>query len=951
MDEDREFQLVQSALADRYVLEGVLGRGGMAVVYRARDIKHDRTVAVKVLNPEFGVTLGVERFLREINIESRLQHPNILAVFDSGQAREFLHFVLPFAEEGSLRDRLERESPLPVEDALRITKEVGAALTYAHGKGIVHRDVKPANVLFFGGHAVLADFGIAQAISDVDEERLTRSGVSIGTPAYMSPEQAAGSAHMDQRSDLYSLACVLFEMLAGEPPFTGPNARVVLARQASERPPSVELARPAAAGSVASALRKALAKVPADRHPTVAGFVAALEAEPTAESHRSRRVLVRTWRSAAVAAMAALGLVGGWWFTRPEEPSLSPEKIAVFPFASRGFEASDPVDGAGVAYLVGAALEHADPLRFIDVTDRLDRSQLDDPERIPAPSARRIALELGAGFYLRGVVQRHLDSATVILRAYDVPGDSLLGQRSATGDAASVPIHHLGIDAIQALLPALIDPTTQVDLTPLRDRELSAVALWWQGEKRYRDSNFGAALELYERALAEDSALAIAAIKGAQAAGWIHESDRARTLVDLASLRRSLLPDRYVVLAEGLKAYYGDDADSAAEILERAVVAYPDWWEAWAALGEVYYHLLPAVEAPLDSLSRAAFERSLELESAGPQLFHLTEMSIRDGESTKADPLFDLFRRAGPDQALYWQLFLMKECVSEPGSMDWRGHAREMPTEVLLAGKSLSAGGLQPDCAEGALRAVLDSPSSDRSHRWGAFVGLQNLLVAMGRDREAELLIDSVAVNTGLARSLYVLGTLAGAKMDASAAELESYARERFGSDYSGVVNSESLWVLSQWLRHTRDYDQLKVLQRTMSLRGHADSASPRDRLFADAVAALGGLGTDSPGTIARLEEVLSRNQGSLAWGFGDGLAPERILLSQLLLDAGRYREAWVTASALDHPGPMTFLSFVPTSLLIRSSAARALGNEPASRAFRARLEVLGRTDLVSVSH
>ena len=951
LDENQEFHLLWTALADRYELEETLGRGGMAVVFRARDLKHDRTVAIKVLDPEFGVTLGADRFLREIAIESRLQHPNILALFDSGQVHQFLYFVTPFADGGSLRGRLEKESQLPVEDALKITKEVGAALAYAHEKGILHRDVKPGNILFSAGQAMLADFGIAQAVSDVDEERLTKSGMTIGTPAYMSPEQASGSTVLDQRSDLYSLGCVLFEMLAGEPPFTGPNSRVVLARQASERPPSVEVARPAAAGSVASAVQKALAKVPADRHPTVESFVEALEAESPGESQLSRKGLARPWRKAAFGAVAVLGVVGGWWLTRPEPLALSPEKIAVFPLASRGFEASDPVDGAGVAYLIGAALEHADPLRFIDVTDRLDQSQQDDPERISAPSARRIAVDLGAGFYLKGIVQQHRDSTTVILQAYDVLGDSLLDQRSATGETESVPIHHLGIDAIQALLPSLIDPGTDVDLTPLRDREPSAVALWWQGEKRYRNSNFSSALELYERSLAEDSALAIAAIKGAQAAGWIHDSDRARTLVELASTRESLLPDRYAVLAEGLKAYYAGEADSAARSLEHAVLEYPEWWEAWSALGEVYYHLLPVVEAPLDSLSRAAFERALALESAGPQLFHLSEMSIRDGEVTKADSLFDLFQSDQPDPALYWQLLMMRECVSEPETMDWGAHVRDNPTEALLAGKALSVAGLQPACAEGAFRALLSSPTSDPSQRWGAFLGLQNLLVATRRGGEAESLIDSVAANTGLARSLYVLGALAGAGMEAPAAELETYARERFGSDYAGVVNSESLWILSLWLHHTRDFSQLEALQRTMSLRGQAESALPRDRLFADAVAALGDWTGDPSRAINLLQELFSKTQGSLGWGLGDGLPPERVLLSQRLLEAGRYREAWVTASTLDHPGPVGFLSFVPISLVIRAEAARALGDHSAASRFRARLERLGRQDLLSMSN
>ncbi len=233
---------LRETLADRYAIERELGRGGMATVYLAEDRKHRRPVAIKVLHPELAAALGAERFLREIEIAARLQHPHILPLYDSGSAGGQLYYVMPYVEGESLRDRLSREQQLPLEDALRIATEVAGALAYAHSHGIVHRDIKPENIMLSGGTAVVADFGIAHAVTAAGEEHdLTQTGTIIGTPAYMSPEQATGSAELDGRSDEYSLACVVYEMVVGEPPFTGPTAQAIIARHSLDMvsPPSI----------------------------------------------------------------------------------------------------------------------------------------------------------------------------------------------------------------------------------------------------------------------------------------------------------------------------------------------------------------------------------------------------------------------------------------------------------------------------------------------------------------------------------------------------------------------------------------------------------------------------------------------------------------------------------------------------------------------------------------
>ncbi len=284
------FERLKVALADRYTIERELGAGGMATVYLAEDLKHHRKVALKVLRPELAAALGPERFLREIEISANLNHPHILPLFDSGKADGFLYYVMPYIEGESLRDRLEREKQLPIDDALQIASEVADGLSHAHSFGVIHRDIKPANILLSGGHAVVADFGVARAVTAAGGEKLTATGLSVGTPAYMSPEQGTGEVELDGRTDVYGLGCVLYEMLAGEPPFTGPTAQAIIARHVSERPPSLQIVRPTVSAAMQRTVEKALSKVPADRFATTSEFLASLEtpAEPAAREGRDQ---------------------------------------------------------------------------------------------------------------------------------------------------------------------------------------------------------------------------------------------------------------------------------------------------------------------------------------------------------------------------------------------------------------------------------------------------------------------------------------------------------------------------------------------------------------------------------------------------------------------------------------------------------------------------------------
>jgi eukaryotic-like serine/threonine-protein kinase len=355
-----------AALAGRYRLDGELGRGGMATVYLAQDLRHERPVALKVLHPELAATLGPERFLREIRLTARLDHPHILPVLDSGEVVGQLWYTMPFVQGESLRHRLKREVQLPVEEAIRIAREVADAVDYAHRQNVIHRDIKPENILLSEGHARVADFGVARAVeSAAGGEQLTETGMAVGTPAYMSPEQAS-AGQVDGRSDVYALGCVLYEMLAGEPPFTAPTPQAVIAKRLMEPVPHLRTLRDVPA-AVEEAATRALARAPADRFSTAGEFARALSA-PAGSSSLRRPALARRLRGVAVAA-AALVLAGlAWWVARRTAPAapaelIAQKSIAVLPFVNMSPDPENEYFSDGMTEELITALSKVEGLR------------------------------------------------------------------------------------------------------------------------------------------------------------------------------------------------------------------------------------------------------------------------------------------------------------------------------------------------------------------------------------------------------------------------------------------------------------------------------------------------------------------------------------------------------------------------------------------------------------
>jgi eukaryotic-like serine/threonine-protein kinase len=422
---------LQGALTERYEVERELGRGGMAAVYLALDRKHQRRVAIKVLHPEISQAVGSDRFLREIAIAARLQHPHILGLHESGEAAGLLYYVMPFVEGESLRDRLIRERQIPIDAALRIALEVANALGHAHTLGVVHRDVKPDNILLSGGHAIVADFGIATALSVAGGEQLTRAGTTLGTPQYMSPEQAAGEP-VDGRSDLYALGCVLYEMLAGSPPFTGPTSQAILARHAVDPVPSLRTVRRTVPPGVEWVIDRVLAKVPADRFATAAEFADAL-------THPERAPIRRTGRRpllmavAAVPALAGLMLglnVGGVraWLSGGATGFHS---LAVLPVANL-------TGDTGQVYLADAMTDQfITDLAQIAALRVIGRTSV-QRYRGTTKTAREIARELGVDAVLSASLQRVGDVIRVTAQLSSAPTGEARWASSFDGDQRDV---------------------------------------------------------------------------------------------------------------------------------------------------------------------------------------------------------------------------------------------------------------------------------------------------------------------------------------------------------------------------------------------------------------------------------------------------------------------------------------------------------------------------------
>jgi serine/threonine-protein kinase len=436
----RAFADFQDALATNYRIEREIGQGGMATVYLAHDLTYDRPVALKLLNQELAASLGADRFLREIQVSQELQHPNIVGVLDSGNVMGRLFYTMPFVEGASLRERLQRERQLPIGEAVSIIRQVAEALDFAHSKGVIHRDIKPENILLSGDRALVADFGIARAVSVAGGEQLTRTGIAVGTPAYMSPEQALQSKDVTPASDVYSLGCVMYELLAGQPPFTGPTAMALLARHSLDNVPSLRIVRGTVSDAIDDAIQKAMAKVPADRFRTAGEFIEALTDDTGAALRRTtdqkiaaavaRATPTPKSRKARVAAMVGIPLLlvaafavwkataGSAGASRPTGPGL--ENIAVLYFEDRSPDKSLAYLADGLTESLIRELTNVSALHVISRNGVI-------PFKTQNPGIDSIARTLKVGTIVSGTVRTVGDSLRVDVELTDARGGGNIG--------------------------------------------------------------------------------------------------------------------------------------------------------------------------------------------------------------------------------------------------------------------------------------------------------------------------------------------------------------------------------------------------------------------------------------------------------------------------------------------------------------------------------------------
>lgn len=592
----------------------------MSEVFLAEDLKHRRRVALKVLRPELSGAVGGDRFLREIEVAAQLSHPNILPLYDSGEAGGMLYYVMPYVEGETLRDRLAREKQLSLDEALTVTREIADALSYAHSRGIVHRDIKPENILLQSGHAVVADFGIARALSRAGEAALTGTGLVVGTPQYMSPEQSTGTGDVDARSDIYSLGCVAYEMLSGEPPHRGPTAQAIIARRLSEPVPSLRAVREQLPEPVERAILRALARAPADRFPTAAQFASALAeaASLPARSAAPARVPVR---AIGLAAAAVVGVVAVWALARqlaqPRVP-LSLARVAVLPFSVHGSEHLAYL-GEGMVDLLSRSLDGTEELRSVDPGTIFMTSLKHAGQGAPdAERARAIAGETGAGLYVLGSVNAVSGQLRIQAQLHDqtaAPDAAALAQVTVEGD--STTLFEL-VDRLSAglLVGRQRGPAQRLaETAALTTRSLPALKTYLGAEHRLRLGQVDTAIALFRRAATEDSTFALAYYRLAVAAGW---ADPPRHDLATEATRRALelsarLGERDRRLLAAYAAFRGGAANEAEQQFRAILQDYPDDLEAEFQLAELLFYYNPLRGRPMAE-ARELYDRVLALD-------------------------------------------------------------------------------------------------------------------------------------------------------------------------------------------------------------------------------------------------------------------------------------------------------------------------------------------------
>jgi serine/threonine-protein kinase len=773
---------VNAALSDRYRVHAEIAWGGTATVYRGLDLKHDRPVAIKVLHPELGVTLAADRFLREIQIVAQLHHPHILALYDSGKADGLLYYVMPLAEGETLRARIACDEQIPLAEALQITREVADALSYAHEHDVIHCDVKPENVMLESGHAVVTDFGISRAISEAGDSRVTEPGMAIGTPAYMSPEQAAGSTELDQRADVYSLGCVLYEMLAGEPPFPATSTQEILARKATEPAPSLRTARRAVTKPVEEALQRALANAPADRFRTAQEFVAGLTAADVRPLRGSTGPRVRSTRAIVwVGVLVATGVVTGLLLKgRTGAGELDANVLAVAPFdvIGSGLE----MWGEGLSDMLSHSLDGAGPLRT--VSPSLVVRAWDGPA--DPTSAVRLGAVLGAGLTVYGRLVSGGDSVRLSTTLLDVATQTAIRDLEVRSHRDNVD--RLADSLAVRLLGELnrVRQLGAVQLHSLGSSSPVALKAFLQGEQHFRRAAMDSAGLYYERAIELDSTFALAYNRRGSVAWWPSVQTvqptppwgwwlRAGELNRGLAVRESLLVAADSMYA-AVRTTFAPDSMTWAMLqrlfatLEDADRIYPDDPEIRHRIAEAELHT--PIFGRVPERPRESFERVVELDSSFTTAYaHLIELHGWLQEIELARKSSAAYLARGPDDAVANALRIL-HAIWDPA----RGTQAEV--ESLLDTASLKrfwdvSFPLEtlPDSAEPAIQVVRAYLSRDDGDGYARDY-LARVLAFRGHLQEAREIVEEP--ETYLSRYVFTELALLGVMEPERAAEVFS---------------------------------------------------------------------------------------------------------------------------------------------------------------------------------
>jgi tRNA A-37 threonylcarbamoyl transferase component Bud32/TolB-like protein len=917
------------AVRDRYVLERELGRGGMATVYLAQDLKHDRRVALKVLHPELAATLGPERFLREIRLTARLDHPHILPVFDSGESAGFLWYTMPCVEGESLRDRLRREVQLPIEDAVRVAREVAEALDYAHRHGIVHRDIKPENVMLGEGHARVADFGVAQALGAAGAGRLTETGLAVGTPAYMSPEQATAGP-VDGRSDVYALGCVLYEMLVGEPPFAARTAQASIARRLTEPVPQIRHIRDAVPARLEQAIMTALARVPADRFRSATAFRAALVSGPEApdrfDGAAAGRRITRRRTVLATAAVAVVTLVGvAIALPRiarlrgrgPPVASAAVPGVAVLPFRTTG---ADPeLWHEGIVDLLSYNLDGLGQLRKIDpVTVLAGWRRMGGSASNPlgADDAREVGRRLGSRYVVAGRAVQIGADVQLIAEVHDVESGETRGAVRVTrpADSASSLVDELTVELLRQNLLPTDGKYPPPSLSRATTSSLPALKEYLAGEREYRRGRFRGAVRYYQRAIEADSNFAAAWFRLAGACGWGGCSEelgegyykRAMELADR-------LPDRD---AKRIRA------EGDVEALEAFTAAYPDDLEAWIALGESYYHHFGGATLRSTEAYRSAFTRAVRLYPYyGEPYLHLIEDAFLRLDSLDAQRLIDGYVALGGHHACSYQVSY--DLVW--GNAAARERAMAVLDTVALVECVMTPLAARPDALDRMAQiyaAVVDT-ATQADYQASALPRLLQVRIPNGQisaARHALSLLAAIPITNKAAARWEIQLHLSGFPDSASARRAARVlATQSAPTDYfwiGALAISEGRWTDVEPVRRALE-------RQTQSVEAGGSPPGANARAYAAVLGAYAGLVRGDRTRLAGFDSALVRLPV-----FGKDIQQPQVYLryqvGKLLFDAGRTGDA-----------ERYFRGFTPYDFFYTSPAELYLGRIAEARGRR----------------